>query len=131
MPANDLSLSIRNPILIYSFLALYGLLMVLIITYVHTRFRLAARTLELLQSEWQNAESKHSTFVGLAQEQLSKLKVQATVATAPSGRPVGFDLRNQVVAMAKRGIAVNDIARACGLQEAEVDVILGMARLQR
>ena len=41
---------------------------------------------------------------------------------------IGLDVRNQIVTMAKRGIKANDIARTCGLQEGEVDVILGMAR---
>jgi hypothetical protein len=44
---------------------------------------------------------------------------------------VGFDTRNQVVAMAKRGIGLNDIARSCGLHEGEVEILLGMARLLR
>ena len=133
MLANDLSLSIRNPILIYSFLALYGLLTVLILTYVHAKFRVASKTLRLLQTEWMTAESKHSIFVGRAQEQLSKLSVAAPVPVAvPAAKaPVGFDIRHHVVTMAKRGIAIADIARNCGLHEGEVEVVLGMARLQQ
>ena len=71
MLANDLSLSIRNPILIYSFLALYGLLTVLILTYVHAKFKVASKTLKLLQTEWTSAESKHANIVDIAQEHLS------------------------------------------------------------
>ena len=119
--------------LIYSFLALYGLLTVLIITYVHAKFRFATKTLKMLQTEWSSAESKHANFVGIAQEQLSKLTVPAPapVLPAPVARTasVGFDVRNQVVTMAKRGIAITDIARNCGLHEGEVEVLLGMARL--
>jgi len=132
--ANDLSLSIRNPILIYSFLALYGLLTVLILTYVHAKFRVANKTLKLLQTEWTNAESTHATFVGAAQEQLAKLAVPAPpVMAVPSARSasVGFDLRNQVVTMAKRGIGIADISRNVGLHEGEVEVLLGMARLTK
>ena len=55
MLGNDLNLSIRNPILIYSFLALYGLLTVVILTYVHAKFRVASKTLKLLQTEWMSA----------------------------------------------------------------------------
>jgi hypothetical protein len=33
--------------------------------------------------------------------------------------------------MARRGIGVTDIARACALHEGEVEVLLGMARLQK
>lgn len=131
MLANDLSLSIRNPILIYSLLALYGLLTVLILTYVHAKFRVATKTLKLLQTEWSSAESRHANFVGVAQEHLSKLTVPAPPVAAPVARTaaVGFDTRNQVVAMAKRGMVITDIARTCGLHEGEVEVLLGMARL--
>jgi hypothetical protein len=129
MLANELNLSIHNPILVYSFLGLYGVLMLMLIAYVHARFRTAAKALKLLQTEWQNAESKHANFVGIAQEQLSKLTVPALPLSSSNG--IASEVRNQIVAMAKRGSSANDIARTCGLQEGEVDVILGMARLQR
>jgi hypothetical protein len=130
--ANDLSPLIHNPIVVYSFLGLYGLLLLLLIAYVHTRFRRAAKALKLLQTEWSSAESKYSNFVGMAQEQLSKLSAPAAKA-APLARPAGLapDVHNRVVSMANRGIALTDIAQSCSLQEGEVDVILGMARLER
>ena len=136
MLANDLSLSVRNPILIYSFLALYGILTVLTLAYVHAKFRVATKTLKLLQTEWSSAESTHASFVGIAQEHLSKLsgpRPSVPVAPAPMARTasVGFDIRNQIVSMAKRGIGIADIARNCGLYEGEVEVVLGMARLQQ
>lgn len=132
MPANDLNLSIHNPMLIYSFLALYGVLTVLILTYVHAKFRLATKTLKLLQTEWHSAESRHAGFVGAAQQQLSKLAEPAPVpAVTVRNQAVNFNVRNQVVAMAKRGIAATEIGRSCGLHEGEVEVVLGMARLQR
>jgi hypothetical protein len=90
--------------------------------------------LKTLQTEWTTAESSHANFVGIAQQQLARLSVppQPVIAVAPSrGAGVGFDLRNQVVAMAKRGIAIADIARNSGLNEGEVEVLLGMARLTR
>ena len=132
--ANDLSLSIRNPILVYSLLALYGLMMLVLVAYIHAKFQTAASSLKRLQSDWKNAETTHSDFVGMAKERLSKLSapspvVSAAAAVARTGA-IGLDIRNQIVAMAKRGTAANDIARTCGLQEGEVDVILGMARLQ-
>jgi len=121
--------------LIYSFLALYGLLTVLILTYVHSRFRVAAKTLKALQAEWTSAESAHASLVGTVHEQLSKLTVPAPPPTMPrpvtSTRPVGFNVRNQVAAMAKRGIGIADIARNSGLHEGEVDVLLSMARLSK
>jgi hypothetical protein len=134
--ANGLNLSTPNPILIYSFLALYGVITIVVLTYVHRRFRLASQTLNLLKTEWDSAESRHADFVGVAQQQISKLAVAPPpppVVPAPAVRhsAVGFDIRNQVVSMAKRGIGVPEIARACGLHEGEIEVLLGMARLQR
>jgi hypothetical protein len=133
--ANDLNLSIRNPILIYSFLALYGLLTVLILTYVHAKFRAATKTLKMLQTEWTSAESKHASIVDIAQEHLSRLSVPAPAFAGPAPAvrtaAVGFDIRNQVVTMAKRGMGIADISRNCGLHEGEIEVLLGMARLQR
>ena|SRR5215470_18029228 len=127
--ANDLSLSIHNPILVYSCLGLYGVLMLMLVAYVHARFRTAGKALKLLQTEWQRAESDHANFVGAAHKQLSKLAVPAMPLARSNG--IGSEVRNQIVAMAKHGSTANDIARTCGLQEGEVDVILGMARLQR
>ena len=118
--------------LIYSFLALYGVLTVLILTYVHAKFRLATKTLQLLQTEWHNAESRHAGFVGAAKQQLSKLAEPAPVPALPVRKAdVNFNVRNQVVAMARRGIGPVEIGRSCGLHEGEVEVVLGMARLQR
>jgi len=129
---SDLSLSVRNPILVYSLLTLYGLLTIFLIVYVHRKFRTAAKTLKVLETQWQSAESKHANFVGDAQEKLSKFAApapgqQSPVAARNGG--VGLDMRNQIVSMAKRGMRAGDIARACGLQEGEIEVILGMARL--
>jgi hypothetical protein len=130
--ANDLKLSIHNPILIYSLLALYGMLTVVILTYVHAKFRTTAKTLKLLATEWESADSRHAGFVGAAQEQLSRLTVAAPVPALPvRAMVVNSNLRNQVVAMAKRGIASPEIARSCGLHEGEVEVVLGMVRIQR
>ena len=135
MLANDLNLSIHSPILIYSFLALYGLLMVAVLLYVNSKFRGANRTLKVLQTEWAKAESSHADFVGVAQEHLAKISTPpappAMTMAMPRTTPVGFDVRNQVVTMAKRGIAIADIARNSGLHEGEVEVLLGMARLVR
>lgn len=132
MLANDLNLSVHNPILIYSFLALYGLLTVLILFYVQGRFRQSNRALKTLMTEWSQAETRHAGFVGQAQEQISKLAVPTPAPTFFARRDgIGFDVRNQVVAMAKRGLGATEIARSCGLQEGDVEVLLGMARLQR
>jgi hypothetical protein len=118
--------------LIYVFLALYGVLTVVILTYVHAKFRLATKALQMLQTEWHTAASRHAGFVGAAKEQLSKLAEPAPVpAMPPRKNDVNFNVRNQVVVMAKRGIGPIEIGRSCGLHEGEVEVVLGMARLQK
>jgi hypothetical protein len=127
--ANDLNLSIHSPILIYSFLALYGLLTILILVYVQTKFRSATKILEILQTEWDTADSRHAGFVGKAQEQIAKLAAPAPSPSKPAS--INFDMRNQVVAMGKKGFTAIDIAKTCGLQEADVEVLLGMTRLQQ
>ena len=129
MLANDSSLSIHNPILIYSFLAVYGMLTVAILAYVHAKFRFATKALSMLSTEWKSAEAMHVGFVGKAQEQISKLSVPVTPTVAKHASVSG-DMRKQVVAMGKKGLGAIDIAKACGLHEGEVDVLLGMARLQ-
>jgi hypothetical protein len=129
--ANDLSLSIHNPVLIYSFLALYGLLTVVLLVYVQTKFRYATKVLRVLQTEWDSAESRHAGFVGRAQEQISKLAVPAAVAAPVKSASINFDTRNQVVAMGKKGFTAMEIAKTCGLQEGDVEVLLGMSRLQK
>jgi DNA-binding CsgD family transcriptional regulator len=128
--ANDSNLSIHNPIFVYSLLAAYGVVTVFILTYVHAKFRIASKTLKLLADEWQSAQSRHAGFVGLAQEQLSKLSPPPPGLHVRSAG-VNLDLRNQVVLMARRGITPSEIARSCGLHEGEVEVLLGMVRIQR
>jgi hypothetical protein len=127
--ANDSSLSIHNPILIYSFLAIYGLLTVFVLTYVYAKFRFTSKTLSLLTAEWRTAEASHAGFVGKAHDRLSKLSVPAPPVVKQAS--VSNDMRKQVVAMGKKGINPVEIAKACGLHEGEVDVLLSMSRLLR
>src|SRR3954471_8190698 len=94
---NDSSLSVHNPVLIYTFLAVYGLLTILVLTYVYAKFRFTAKTLSVLTAEWKAAEAVHAGFVGTAQEQISKLAVPVAPAVKPA--TVGGDMRKQVVAM--------------------------------
>jgi hypothetical protein len=129
--ANDLNLSIHNPILIYSFLAAYGLMTVTLLLYVQSKFRHAAKLLQALQAEWSTADSRHAGFVGKAQEQIAKLSAPAPAAKPVKTSTVNLDIRNQVVAMGKKGFTAPEIAKTCGLQEGDVEVLLGMARLQK
>src|SRR5262245_2695226 len=107
---SDLNLSIRNPLLVYSFLALYGVMMLMLIAYVHAKFRTAAKALKRLQTDWDSAASTHENFVGAARERLSKLRSNPAASQPPRHAGIGADIRHQVVAMAKRGTAVPDIA---------------------
>ena len=55
-----------------------------------------------------------------------------TPATNPvKASSVNIDIRNQVVAMGKKGFTATEIAKTCGMQEGDVEVLLGMARLQK
>ncbi len=131
MLANDLNLSIHSPILIYSFLALYGLMTVVVLVYVQTNFRHAAKVLQSLQVEWSTADTRHAGFVGKAQEQMAKLAAPVPSSNPAKTSSVNGDIRNQVVAMGKKGFTATEIAKTCGLQEGDVEVLLGVARLQK
>jgi len=85
-----------------------------------------------------SAESMHTGLLETAQQRLERLAVEpagtmpAPVAcTTTAGAAVTADTRTQVAAMGRRGIPIPEIARSCGLPEGEVDVLLGMARMQR
>jgi len=64
-------------------------------------------------------------------EKAAKLSVPAPVPVASKSATVNFDTRNQVVAMGKKGFGAAEIAKTCGLQEGDVEVLLGMSRLQK
>ena len=134
MSANASSLLTLNPIIVYATLALYGLLFAVTFLYLHNRFRMSSRVLSLLKNDWASAESKHSSLVETAQERIARLSVELPVrasAEPQAVKPVTSDTRTQVVAMGKRGLGLAEIARSTGLPEGEVDVLLGLARMQR
>jgi DNA-directed RNA polymerase specialized sigma24 family protein len=132
--ANASSLLTLNPIIVYATLGLYGLLFAFMFLYVHNRFKMSTRVLSLLKNDWADAESKHSELVETAQERIARLSVEIPArapAPEPALRSVTSDTRTQVVAMGKRGLGLAEIARNTGLPEGEVDVLLGLARMQR
>ena len=133
MSLNVSSLLTLNPIIVNMELGLYGLLFVVLFIYVHLKFRKAGRLLTALQKDWTSATSIHAGMVGTAQARISRLTVksQAVVPFASAPSAVTSDTRSQVTAMGRRGTPVHEIARSCGLPEGEVDVLLGMARIQR
>jgi DNA-directed RNA polymerase specialized sigma24 family protein len=131
--ANALSQLTLNPIIVYATLGLYGLLFAFMFLYVHNRFRASTKILALLKTDWAAAESTHADLVGTAQEKIARLAVEIPVKaqSQQAARTVTSDTRTQVVSMGKRGLGVAEISRTTGMPEGEVDVLLGLARMQR
>jgi hypothetical protein len=124
-----------NPFIVYSTLALYGVLFAAMFLYIHGRFRAAARVLSILKADWASAHSTHTGLIETARDRLARLPDPTPEpvrnAAATVARPVTPDIRTQVIAMGKRGLGIGEISRSTGLPEGEVDVLLGMARMQR
>ena len=134
MSANASALSTVNPVIVYAALVLYGILIAAGLFYVYRKFSGAGRLLERLKKDWDSAQSGHQNLLAAAKEQVRKLAPApaAAFAIAAAGtRSVTFDTRNQVIAMGRKGFVTRDIARACAMPEADVDVLLGLARIQR
>lgn len=137
MLENASNLLTLNPVIVYSTLALYGLLFAAMFLYLHGRFRAASRALGFLKKDWATAQTEHTGLVEVARKRLAGLtnpeppppKVVTPVAT--TRLLLNPDTRSQVVAMGKRGLATSEIAKSTGLPEGEVDVLLGLARMQR
>ena len=133
MSANASALSTVNPVIVYSALGFYGILIAAVLLYVYQKFSGASRLLDSLKKDWESAETTHKSLLTQAKEHVTKLTPPATpaVVVAAAPRSVNFDIRNQVVAMGRKGFMPADIARACAMSEADVDVLLGLARIQR
>jgi hypothetical protein len=123
-----------NPIVIYSTLGFYGLINVAVVLYIYRKFSGANLLLRSLRKDWESAEENHSQLLKQAKDHVSKLapaKAASPAVMAAGPRSVTFDARNQVIAMGRKGFSAADIARACAVAEADVDVLLGLARIQR
>jgi hypothetical protein len=133
MSVNASALSTVNPIVVYSVLGFYGILMSAALLYVYQKFSSANRFLCALKNDWETAQASHSDLLSEAKDKVSKLAPQPVAATTPSPRPrvVSFDTRNQVMSMGRKGLGASDIAQAFAMSEAEVDVLLGLARIQQ
>ena len=133
MSANASALSAVNPIVVYAVLAFYGILILAVLLYVYNKFSGAARLLDSLKKDWESAEVTHKDMLTQAKEHVSKLTPapSALSAATAAARAVNFDTRHQVMAMGRKGFQTADIARACAIPEADVDVLLGLARIQR
>ena len=134
MSVNASAALTANPIVIYSTLAFYGLIIVAVLLYVYRKFSGASLLLQGLQKDWKSAEFNHIKLLDQAKEHVTKLSVPAPVApsaVSTTPRSVSFDTRNQVIAMGRKGFSAADISRACSMPEADIDVLLGFARIQR
>lgn len=128
--------SMLNPYIVYGALGLYGLAITALLLYVHAKFKGARLLLRSLQEDWSTADNRHKNILTEAKDHVSKLVPQVqqpmmTAAPVAARAAVTFDTRNQVVTMGRKGFTPTDIARSCGLPEGDVDVLLGLARIQR
>ena len=130
MLVNALSQLPLNPVIVYSTLILYGVLFAFAFAYVRARFDKAGRTLQGLTQEWNSAATTHTGLLQNAHEGIARLAAEPVRPPVIMHPPVTLDTRSQVVAMGKRGCSPSEIARSCGLPEGEVDVLLGLARMQ-
>lgn len=115
---------------IYLTLLLVGLSVIALANYIRRKFRSANGKLATLDKEWTSAQSEFLEAAAAARERLSTFV--PSQAEPAAGRPqveVGSGLRKRVVALRKKGQSPPEIAGALGLTEAEVDVLIGMARL--
>lgn len=134
MSVNGSAVLMANPIVIYSTLAAYGLIIVAVLLYVYRKFSGANLLLQSLKKDWDSAEVTHSNLLTQAKEHVSKLTPSAAMPQASisaGARSVTFDTRNQVMAMGRKGFSAADISRACAMPEADIDVLLGLARIER
>ena len=132
MSVNASAVLTANPIVIYSVLGFYGLINVAVLLYLYRKFSGTKLLLDSLKKDWDSAEESHSKLLKQAKDHVSKLTPAApSSAISSTARSVTFDTRNQLIAMSRKGFAPGDIARACAMPEADVDVLLGLARIQR
>lgn len=133
METNAYLLLTPDKIGIYLTLGLCGLLVMLLALHAQRRFRRASSplaTLNVLNKEWEEAQSKFFEAADQAKERIGELNLpQREPAFQGPAEEIGLELRNHVMSMAKRGAGNDEIARSAGLTEAEVDVMLGMARI--
>ena len=132
MLVNASAALIANPIIIYSTLGFYGLIIVAVLLYVYRKFSAAHLLLDSLKKDWESADLNHNKLLMQAKDHVSKLTpavVPEPAFAAAGPRSVTFDTRNQVISMGRKGFSPADISRACSMPEADVDVLLGLARI--
>ena len=132
MSVNASALSAINPIVVYSILGVYGIFMAAVVLYIYQKFSNANRLLVALQRDWEGSQAAHLELLAETRDRISKLAPVTAVQKPQESRPrsVSFDTRNQIMSMGRKGLAASDIARACNMSEAEVEVLLSLARIQ-
>src|SRR5437016_3041252 len=73
MSANASAALIVSPIVIYSTLSLYGLLILAVLLYVYRKFSGANLLLNSLKKDWESAETTHSKLFKDASDHVGKL----------------------------------------------------------
>ena len=127
-------LSTPEKVGIYTALALSTSSMLLLALYVRRKFARANGMLTAMTEEWTDAESRFFKVADVAEQRINafKLTAETVIPVSPSMAPPGevsLNVRKQVVSMGKRGKAAFEIAGVLGLGQAEVEVLLGMARI--
>ena len=132
MTTNVFLLSTPEKIGIYLALALCGLSVLLLALTVRRRFRRASEALTTLNKEWESARWKFFQIAEVARQRIDDFPTAPAGTGPPEPRDkVSFDVRSQVAAMGKRGLDTPKIARSAGLSEGEVEVLLGISRMEK
>ena len=131
MPTKVFLPSMPDEIGIYLALGLCGLSIIFLALHVQRRFVRASGALTNLNREWEDAQARFFKIAEAAQSQIGSLETEPQLVSRqnPSGE-ISFGVRNQVIAMGKSGSTAGEIARSAGLDEAEVNVLLGMSRVE-
>jgi len=123
--------STPEKIVIYVALGLCGLAIMFLALQMQRRVVYASSalsSLDALNREWESAQSSFLEIAGVARQKIGDLESAPAPNPQQSGS-VGFDLRNQITSMAKRGMTPAAMAQATGLDEAEVEVLVSLSRL--
>ncbi len=135
MPTNVYLPSMPDQIGIYLALGLCGLSIIFLALHVQRKFVRASGALTALNREWEDAQARFFKIAEAAQKQIGSLEIEPhlvgrQVSRQESSGEISFAVRNRVIAMGKSGATPGDIARSAGLEEAEVNVLLGMSRVE-
>ena len=126
MPTKMFLISMADEIGIYLALGLCGLSIVFLALHVQRKFVRASGALTTLNTEWEDAQAQFSNLAQAAQRQMGHARKPAP--PEPTGE-ISAGLRSRITAMGRNGAPAEEIARASGLSEAEIEVLLGMSRV--